>query len=746
MRSGRWRRAWSLAAAALGVTANLAVLPAPAHAATSANADPACTGYVGLTFDDGPNPDTTVALLDALQAAGLRATMFNTGQNVQAYPDLARAQVAAGMWIGNHSWDHPYLTRLSTAEQISQISRTQEIIEEVTGVTPTLFRPPYLDTDDALRAVERRFGLTEINADVDSQDWNNASVDQIVDAVRRLQAGDVILMHDWPANTIQAIPRIAAELRGRGLCAGMISPVTGRAVAPDDDAAPSPSPSASPGPSRSPSPSPRSGACTATYRTINSWPGGFQGEVVVANPGGAPLNGWRVTMTLPAGATITNLWNGVADGTSGTVTVRNAPYNGTVDAGWSTLFGFIGTGDGTGTTVSCATGSAPSASPSPSPSPSASPSPSVSPSPSASPSPSPSASPSPSPSVSPAPGTGVLAQVHTVGRVRDLGDAVQYTWPGISFEGRFRGTGVGIVFNDPHNDYDIQIDGVTRTTLRTPGRTTHWVTGLSDGEHTVRVVKRTESPWGIGEFGGLVAAPGGGILAKPAARSRQIEFIGDSWTAGYGNMSTSRDCSGTGGVNPNSNADLTFAALTARELDADHQINAWSGRGMVRNYNGSDAGTDYRTYYDRVLQAADGATWQRPSSWKPQVVVIGLGINDFSTALNPGERWTSEAALAADFRTAYHGFLDKLRSRYGPDTYLVLTYPTLHNTTALADSIRQIVQQRNSQGDTRVKALHYDNQALGLDLLGCDWHPSQRDHEILADALTSFLRTLPLDW
>ncbi|PWK47600.1 polysaccharide deacetylase family protein [Actinoplanes xinjiangensis] len=547
-------------AALVAATALVAVAPAPATAGR------ACAGYVGLTFDDGPTPGNTATLLDALQRARLRATMFNTGQNVEAHPELAKAQVAAGMWIGNHSWDHPFMTRLPEAGQADQISRTQDTIRRVTGVTPALFRPPYLDTDDALRAVEKRFGLTEINADVDAKDWGDASVDEIVSAVGRLRDGDVILMHDWPPNTVAAIPRIAATLRERGLCAGKISPVTGRAVAPHARA---------------------------------------------------------------------------------------------------------------------------------------------------------------------------LAGVHTVGRLDDRGAGVRYTWPGVYFESRFRGTSVGIVLDDAVNDYEVQIDGRAAATLVTPGRTTHWIRDLAPGVHTVRLAKRTESPWTPGQFGGFA----GDLLGAPAARSRQIEFIGDSWTAGYGNMSAGRDCSATG-IDRNSNADQAFGALTARTLGADYQLNAWSGRGLVRNYDGSDPGVDYLTYYDRVLQAADEAVWQRPPTWRPQTVVIGLGINDFSTPLHAGERWPDEAALAADFRAAYLDFLKKLRQRYGHRTSFVLTYPSLWNTTALADSVQQVVAQRTADGDRRITALHYDNAALGLDLLGCDWHPSARDHRLLASALTTHLRTL----
>ena len=226
-----------------------------------------------------------------------------------------------------------------------------------------------------------------------------------------------------------------------------------------------------------------------------------------------------------------------------------------------------------------------------------------------------------------------------------------------------------------------------------------------------------------------------------------MEFIGDSFTAGYGNMSTTRDCSTNGGVDRNSNADLTFGALTARAFGADRQLNAWSGMGLVRNYNGQGA-DNFRTYYDSDLQAVyNSQTWPVPSTWRPQVVVIGLGINYFSTALNAGEKWTTIDQLAADYRAAYLAFIGKLRTRYGAGTFIVLTYPDLsYQTTALADSIQQIVKARNDAGDARVSALYYDNNALGLDLLGCDWHPSQHDHQILAATITKHLATLPLGW
>ncbi|GAA4473644.1 SGNH/GDSL hydrolase family protein [Phytohabitans houttuyneae] len=333
-------------------------------------------------------------------------------------------------------------------------------------------------------------------------------------------------------------------------------------------------------------------------------------------------------------------------------------------------------------------------------------------------------------------------RAHTAGRVEADGGALRFSWPGVYFEGRFRGTGVGVVLDDPAADYEIQVDGATVATLVTPAAGTHWVTGLPAGRHAVRLVKRSESPWATSTFGGFVAAPGGAVLGRPAARHRQIEFIGDSYTAGYGLLSTTRDCTGDE-VNRTTNADQGFAATAARRLGADYQINAFSGRGMVRNYNGGEPGTDYRTYYDRALLAVDGDVWSRPRSWRPQLIVVGLGINDFSTAINPGEPWTPQSLVAA-YRAAYHGFLDKLRARYGPAATIVVSATYMSNTTVNAEAAQRIVQERNAAGDPRVRYWYYSNE--DLDYLGCHWHPSLHDHRIIAERFLDYVAALPLGW
>ncbi|AGL14821.1 polysaccharide deacetylase family protein [Actinoplanes sp. N902-109] len=271
----------------------LLAVAAPAAPASAAPA--ACSnGYVALTYDDGPNPSNTNTLLSTLRSNNVRATLFNIGQNAAANPGLVAAEVSAGMWIGNHSYTHPHMLNLSSAQMSSELSRTQSAIQSGGGPAPKIFRPPYGETNATLQSAASALGLRTVTWDVDSQDWNGASTAQIVQAASTLSNGQLILMHDQYATTIAAIPQIVAGLTNRGLCAGMISPSTGRAVAPDGTTPPPGGGGGGGG----------TGSCTATYAEGQKWTDRFNGQVTVSG-----ATNWIVTVTIQSPQKIIATWN-----------------------------------------------------------------------------------------------------------------------------------------------------------------------------------------------------------------------------------------------------------------------------------------------------------------------------------------------------------------------------------------------------------------------------------------------------
>ncbi|MEI5527076.1 polysaccharide deacetylase family protein [Streptomyces brasiliscabiei] len=169
---------------------------------------------VALTFDDGPVKDTQ-RLLNLLKAGGdARATFYAVGSNVQKYPATVKAAAKAGHQIGNHSWDHADLTKLSAAKIKSQFSRADTAIQQATGKKPTTVRAPYGAHNAAVRAAAAR---PLVHWSVDTLDWkyrDTARLIKYVDA--NTKPGDIVLMHDIHKTTVDAVPGIIKALKARG--------------------------------------------------------------------------------------------------------------------------------------------------------------------------------------------------------------------------------------------------------------------------------------------------------------------------------------------------------------------------------------------------------------------------------------------------------------------------------------------------------------------------------------------------
>lgn len=314
--------------------------------------------------------------------------------------------------------------------------------------------------------------------------------------------------------------------------------------------------------------------------------------------------------------------------------------------------------------------------------------------------------------------------VHVGGRVIAAQDgSLIFGWPGVYLESRFRGPAVRVKFDASDDFLRLVLDGKEVTRFERSGSVDRSFAGLGSGEHVVRLEKMTESPVGGARFIGFYPMAGS-VPERAPLRARGIEFIGDSHTVGYGNTSASRQCTERE-IHDTTDTTKAFGPLVARALHADYQIIAYSGRGVVRNYGGAVPGESMVALYTRA-KPDDAKDRPRPDpAWKPQVIVVNLGTNDFSTKLNPGEKWASDAALHADYRKTYADFVWRLHAQQ-PQARFVL----MGSDMFFAD-VGQVAAEVNARKAGLAAPLEFG----GLELTACNWHPSLADDRKLADLL-----------
>jgi peptidoglycan-N-acetylglucosamine deacetylase len=174
---------------------------------------------ITLTFDDGPNPPYTSHILAILRQFGLKATFFCIGLQAAAHPELVKQEYAAGDTIGNHTWSHPSLPKLSAVQILAQLTMTSAFVQNSIGMRPRFFRPPYGALDAQVLAQVNRLGLTTILWSVDPQDWSRPGVKVIISRVlSQTGNGAIILLHDGGGNrsqTVAALPPIIETLQHR---------------------------------------------------------------------------------------------------------------------------------------------------------------------------------------------------------------------------------------------------------------------------------------------------------------------------------------------------------------------------------------------------------------------------------------------------------------------------------------------------------------------------------------------------
>jgi lysophospholipase L1-like esterase len=316
--------------------------------------------------------------------------------------------------------------------------------------------------------------------------------------------------------------------------------------------------------------------------------------------------------------------------------------------------------------------------------------------------------------------------VHFVGRVARSGDQATFAWSGTGVVAAFEGTEVSVQLKDSGtNQFTVLVDGEVKPTLKPQSGSQSYALaqGLSAGRHEVALYRRTEANQGPTTFEGFTFGVGGSLLPPPAPKSRHLEIVGDSITCGYGNEGADTSCT----FSPDTeNHYLTYGAIAARALDAELSTVAWSGKGVMYNYD-TDTTNPMPTLYNRVLPDDPNSRWD--FSTQPDAVIINLGTNDFSTDGDP----TTE-----QFRDAYMGLIAQIRTG-APNAIILCTNGNMLSGTdldAARAGIHAAVDAVRAAGDEKVVAWDMN---VANDSPGCDWHPDLAAHQLMANALVAQL-------
>ncbi len=322
------------------------------------------------------------------------------------------------------------------------------------------------------------------------------------------------------------------------------------------------------------------------------------------------------------------------------------------------------------------------------------------------------------------------------------GAAYEHQWPGVYFESRFEGSTVYLAFSDTWNEYRLLIDDLAPVTIAQPGEARLEVSDLPPGTHSLRLEKVTESIDHAAAFDGFYIAADEKALPVNA-RARQIEFIGDSSMSGYGDRSTTRQCTPEE-VRLRTDTQNAFPALSAKHFNADYQINAISGRGLVRNYAG--VAPDYVMSKVYPYADLDKRVVYTDPAWQPQIVVVKLNA-DFATPLNPGEAWATPKALQADYWTGMTAFVKSLHVRYPSAAILAFTADPAGLTPQQSETVKasqdKMADMAHRMGIAQVGFVPLHKPQEGS---ACDYHGSLADHRVWASDLTAYIEAHPGLW
>jgi lysophospholipase L1-like esterase len=321
------------------------------------------------------------------------------------------------------------------------------------------------------------------------------------------------------------------------------------------------------------------------------------------------------------------------------------------------------------------------------------------------------------------------ANIQYVGRMDFTSPQMPRIWaPGVYILAKFKGSDCQVLINDEawgnnHNYLEIVIDGKNPYRIKLTEKINEISIpgGLSDGEHTILICKDTESNIGYIDFVGFKCE---NLLSLPAKPKRKIEYFGDSITSGTG-MDLSVIPCGKGQWYDEHNAYMSYGALTSRNLDAQWQLTALAGVGLVHSC--CNMNVVMPQIFDKVFLAKDTINWNF-SVYRPDVVTICLGQND-------GPKQDS-----AFFCNTYVNFVKALREHYPQADIICLSSPMGDKTltTVMQKYLTGITAYFNKNGDKKVYKYFFSRQYHN----GCGGHPDLDEHKLIAGELTAYIKQL----
>lgn len=332
--------------------------------------------------------------------------------------------------------------------------------------------------------------------------------------------------------------------------------------------------------------------------------------------------------------------------------------------------------------------------------------------------------------------------VKLLGRFDSTAKGAGFSWSGSGFQVSFEGTSCKARLSSTGAILAITVDNIARPPLdlTRPVKDTlvDLASGLREGRHLVEVGKATEATVGTLLVGQILVE--GKPSSLPAAKNRRIQFVGNSITCGYGILDSVKEH----GFSPaTQDYFATFASLAAENLRAEAQTVCISGRGLARNYDRSTTGT-LPSMYDRSGIEPDSRPWLH-SRWKPDVVVVDLGTNDFATAPLPD---------SAKWESVWLEFLDLLRRRNGETPVVLANGPMLSDywpqdsagkpLPALArvrTHLRNVAKAAKAKGFRSVTVLDLTPNSADRGY-GADWHPNRAQAALNGQELTEHLKRI----